>query len=121
MKNSLGNTTIHTLDPDAMTFVSPNYLIHQDYRLAFITAVFTTFTFLLSLFLLLIFADDVKSDTNLKDNLNHGLLQYEHGGSIDEHSGSIDEHGGSIDEHGGSIDEVISKLQNNSKCLINWF
>ena len=24
-------------------------------------------------------------------------------------------------EHGGSIDEVISKQQNNSKCLINWF
>ena len=24
-------------------------------------------------------------------------------------------------KHGGSIDEVISKLQENSKCLINWY
>ena len=69
MKYPVGNTTIHTLDPDAMTFVPQNYLIHQDYLLAFITAVFMTFTFLFILFLLLIFADDVKSDTNPKDTL----------------------------------------------------
>ena len=69
MNNSLGNTTIHTLDRQAMTFVPPNYLIHQDYLLTFITAVFMTFTFLLILFMLLIFTDDVKSDTKTKDTL----------------------------------------------------
>ena len=67
MKYSLVNTTIHTLDPEAMTFVPPNYVIHQDYLLTFITAVFMTFTFLLILFMLLIFPDDVKCDTNPKD------------------------------------------------------
>ena len=67
MNNSLGNTTIHTLDPDAMTFVPQNYLIHQDDLLTFIAAVFMTFTFLLTLFLLLIFDDDVKGDTDPKD------------------------------------------------------
>ena len=69
MNNSLGNTTSHTLDPEAMTFVCPNYLIHQDYLLTFITAVFMNFTFLLILFMLLIFTDDVKSDRNPTDTL----------------------------------------------------
>ena len=63
------STTIHTLDPKAMTFVPTDYLIHQDYLLTFITPVFMTFTFLLILFLLLIFIDDVKSDTKPKDTL----------------------------------------------------
>ena len=63
------NTEIHALDPNARTFVPHTYPIHQNYLLIFITSALMVFTFLIILFLLLIFGDDGKSDMTPKDTL----------------------------------------------------
>ena len=57
MNKCVVNTEIHAFDPNAKTFVPRNYPIHQNYLLIFITSALMIFTFLIILFLLLIFGD----------------------------------------------------------------